>query len=170
MRTSAPVRILNGYRVIHLPSHPRAMTSEAWNGYIYEHIVEAEKSIGRSLRESEVVHHLDENRADNTHQNLLVLERSQHAKLHAWMLGNQKRPKPCPGCGATVYGRATQCLPCYRAKRSKQSPCPTKEELATALDNMSMEAIGRKYKVSGVAVKKWAKKYGLVAGRSRKAG
>lgn len=38
------IRELNGYRVIYLPEHPKAMTSNNWLGYIYEHIVIAEES------------------------------------------------------------------------------------------------------------------------------
>ena len=79
------VRMLNGYRLILMPEHPRSMQTANWNGYVYEHVVVAETSLGRSLRVTEVVHHLDGNRANNRSENLLVLERSQHGKLHAWL-------------------------------------------------------------------------------------
>jgi len=85
MRAKAKMRMLNGYRVVHMPEHPRSMTSKNWLGYVYEHRVVAEKFMGRPLRKKEVVHHLDGDRANNRADNLLVLENSQHTKLHAWI-------------------------------------------------------------------------------------
>lgn len=52
---------------------------------IHEHRLVAEINLGRKLREDEVVHHLDFNRANNKWNNLLVLLESQHIKLHAWL-------------------------------------------------------------------------------------
>lgn len=71
----------NGYVIVHCPEHAKANNE----GYVYEHILVAEKKIGRKLKKSEVVHHLDFNRANNKPGNLLVLLRSQHRVLHAWM-------------------------------------------------------------------------------------
>jgi hypothetical protein len=39
---------------------------------------------------------------------------------------------------------------------------PSAEKLKELIDSISLEAIGRQYKVSGTAVKKWAKKYKLI--------
>ena len=44
--------ITNGYVLLYLPDHPRAMS----NGCVYEHIVQAEKKLGRFLSDKEVVH------------------------------------------------------------------------------------------------------------------
>ena len=38
---------------------------------------------GRFLRDDEVVHHINENKLDNTPENLLVLTQSEHIRLHA---------------------------------------------------------------------------------------
>jgi len=79
---------VNGYRCIYIPEHPRAHP----NGYVYEHILLAEKKIGRSLLPSEVVHHSDGNKANNDPQNLLVLSnQSEHLRLHH----AQRRDKIC---------------------------------------------------------------------------
>jgi hypothetical protein len=85
LRVSKKVRYLNGYRLIYLPDHPSAMTSLNWTGYVYEHIAVAESFLGRRLAKDEVVHHLDLNRSNNRTENLLVLLRSQHVKLHTWI-------------------------------------------------------------------------------------
>jgi len=70
---------------IYIPSHSRA-TRE---GYVYEHIVIAEKALGRSLKyfrhahqNNEVVHHVDENKMNNANDNLLICESSYHKALH----------------------------------------------------------------------------------------
>ena len=54
--------------MIHMPSHPRSRA----NGYVLEHILVAEKMIGRALTETEEVHHINRNRSDNRAENLKV--------------------------------------------------------------------------------------------------
>lgn len=48
-------------------------------------MIVAEKMLGRQLRKNEEVHHLNMNVADNRPENLLVLEKGQHSKLHHFM-------------------------------------------------------------------------------------
>lgn len=66
-----------GYVLIRSPDHPRARV----NGYVLEHIVVAEMTLGRSLRPGEEVHHVNHNRADNRPDNLKVYENH----LQHWM-------------------------------------------------------------------------------------
>lgn len=75
----------HGYVLIRYPEHPRAHK----NGYVFEHILVAEKMIGRSLvflgvdhPDSEIVHHKNENKEDNDPENLAVMTFSTHVKLH----------------------------------------------------------------------------------------
>ena len=56
-------------------------------GYIkrnqrHEHRVVAEKVLGRKLRKKEIVHHKDENKHNNTPENLSVITQSDHIKIH----------------------------------------------------------------------------------------
>lgn len=175
------VRVLNGYRVIFLPQHPRAMMNENWEGYVYEHVVVAEESLGRSLRDEEVVHHLNGNKGDNRRNNLLVLERSQHGRLHAWidsgapgletarknrvdsMKTSDKEPEFCGICERTLQEKQLRyCSIDCQSLASRVAIRPTKAQLESEMRTMSFSGLGRKYGVSDNAVRKWAKSYGLV--------
>lgn len=59
-----------GYRMIRMPDHPRARA----NGYVLEHILVAEKILGRPLNPDEEVHHRDHVRANNEPDNLRIYD------------------------------------------------------------------------------------------------
>lgn len=67
-----------GYVKVKVPEHHRANK----NGYVYEHILVAEKMVGRKIGIDEDVHHVNENRSDNRPENLEVLSRSKHVLRH----------------------------------------------------------------------------------------
>jgi len=72
-----PFIIKNGYRLVLKPEHPRA----DHYGYVREHIVVMEASLGRPLTKREVVHHINGNKQDNSPQNLkLFSSNSEHLR------------------------------------------------------------------------------------------
>jgi len=178
------VRRLNGYRVIYQPDHPAAMQSDNWKGFVYEHIVVAEEFLQRRLKNEEVCHHLDGNHSNNRKENIIVLLRSQHAKLHAWLnsgapgvessrlkrvnsgkskVGREHDTDCCLTCGRAL--KKTQIKYCSnkcRARKRRKVKWPTKRKLTEDLSKMSYCAVGRKYGVSDNTVRKWAKKHRLL--------
>ena len=58
---------------------------KAYNKFLgrHEHRVVAERMLGRKLKKSEVVHHIDLNKQNNDEKNLVVLpSNSEHSHLH----------------------------------------------------------------------------------------
>lgn len=45
----------------------------------------AESVLGRALRENEVVHHIDMDKTNNSHDNLIICQRLYHLFLHQRM-------------------------------------------------------------------------------------
>ena len=59
--------------------HPRKLNI----GRVYEHILVAEKKLGRYITKKEPIHHIDFNRQNNKEENLFVCKTtSQHMKIH----------------------------------------------------------------------------------------
>lgn len=79
------------YPEVYFPEHHRAKK----NGCVDRHIIEAEKMIGRELKEEEVVHHIDGDRFNYNHDNLLVfVDQTNHARFHKtgrYVETNEKR-------------------------------------------------------------------------------
>lgn len=73
------VRNVRGYRLIYQPNHPHAQQP---NGYVLEHRLIAEQILGRLLTAEEEVHHINGHRSDNRPNNLTVLTRPDHLRLH----------------------------------------------------------------------------------------
>ncbi len=93
--------ICGGYRVILHPGHPRVLDK---HGYVFEHVLIAEKALGRPLEKRHPVHHHNEIRSDNANTNLVICEdKSYHSTLHRRYKvflrgGDPNKDKICPAC------------------------------------------------------------------------
>ena len=131
------------YYAVYYPTHHRAHV----DGCVYEHILVAEQKIGRLLKDSEVVHHIDFNGLNNNPDNLLVLQNtSEHTKLHNYIKNNipyiikynedksayinyieednscfiitSNTPKNrCIDCGTIIDNKAIRCKQCFLIKK-----------------------------------------------------
>jgi len=69
---------VNGYIMVNVPGHPKAYRNE-----VYEHIVVAEKKLGRYLEKGENVHHINGIKYDNRPENLVVCKTwAEHQEHH----------------------------------------------------------------------------------------
>jgi hypothetical protein len=82
-----------GYRLRHRPDHPQCNS----NGYVREHRLVAESLLGRTLFQGEVVHHIDDDPANNSPENLQVfpsnadhLRETLKGKTPQWTLAGRE--------------------------------------------------------------------------------
>ena len=71
--------IKSGYWTVYNPEHPRSMNTRR----VYEHIIIAEKKMGRRITKKEPIHHINFDRLDNSPSNLYVCkDNKEHMDLH----------------------------------------------------------------------------------------
>ena len=68
-----------GYVLLRAEGHPRA---NPHGFYVPEHILVMERTLGRLIPVNEIVHHKNGNKQDNRPENLEVMTRTEHMKLH----------------------------------------------------------------------------------------
>jgi hypothetical protein len=64
----------NGYVLVWAPEHPKSFDG----GWYYEHRLVAERYYNRILPSWVTVHHINENKQDNFHENLIACTRLEH--------------------------------------------------------------------------------------------
>jgi len=89
----------DGYVMVQRPDHRR---TDKW-GYIREHILIAEKALGKSLPLGAVIHHGNGNGTDNIGSNLVICENhAYHNLLH-------QRTRALKACGHASWRKCRFC-------------------------------------------------------------
>jgi HNH endonuclease len=90
-----------GYITVAAPEHHRATKNK---GHVFEHVLVAEKALGKPLLACHPVHHVNEIKTDNRNANLVICEdKKYHALLHMRTNilragGNPNTDKICCSC------------------------------------------------------------------------
>jgi hypothetical protein len=91
--------ICHGYVLIKAKDHPKSKQ----NGYIFEHILVAEKALGKSLPPGACVHHKDEMQGNNDSSNLVICQdNAYHKFLH-------RRMRAYKACGHANWRKCKYC-------------------------------------------------------------
>ena len=145
-------RTLAGYRVVYRPDHfHHSLNTKGYRGYVYEHRYIMECMIGRALDSNEIVHHIDGDKKNNSIDNLKLMTRSEHSKLHS-----RTEDKFCEKCGIKLHDkRSNLCKSCFSYTRRKVKERPSKDELLKMVEENSYVSVGRMYGVSDNTIRKW---------------
>jgi len=125
-------RFLKNYKLIYKPEHSKAMTSKNWSGYVYEHILIAEENYGRSIKKGEEVHHLDCDPSNNRPENLIIVDKKTHRKIHHWIKSSDAIVKAIDENRMNSGKSKLRCRNCKK-------PLKLKQKLYCSVDCMSAQ-------------------------------
>ena len=154
------------YLCEYAPDHPRS-TKE---GYVYSHVLVAERMLGRNLKSTECVHHIDENKNNNSPENIMVFKtKADHSAFHHGCdikkegdvyISLPHKDSICPLCGKRKDFKANVCKEC-RIKNTYTAERPDRTILKNMIYNIPFLRIGEMFGVSDNAVRKWCNAYNL---------
>ena len=160
------------YIAVYMPEHHRANST---NGSVYVHILQMESKLGRELKSGEVVHHIDENKHNNSEDNLMCFRTvSDHTSFHnggellknddgSYSCEKTARKNICPRCGREKTVKAKMCADCRKnvSKESSVFKDTTREELKALIREKSFIELGKMFGCSDNNVRKKCKELNL---------
>ena len=90
------------------------------NRYCYEHHLVYWQNTGHAISNGEIIHHKDGNKRNNAFDNLILLNKYQHDKLHASLIKTSYVRLKCPGCGSIFVRRKNNT---HLSKRTQSVSC-----------------------------------------------
>jgi hypothetical protein len=128
-------------------------------GHVYLHRHKMSIKLKRWLRPEEIVHHKDGNKLNNKLNNLQILTRSEHSKEHNPRGKKEKYCAHAP-CSKLFYpwkDKNKYCSQECRGLDNRKVIRPPLSILLKELKSSNFCAMGRKYKVSDNAIRRWVK-------------
>jgi len=136
------------YTAVKAPGHPKATVRS--RGYVSEHILVAERALGRLLPAGAVIHHRDDDGTRNDNDNLVICENQSYHTLIHWrrrvyraggVPGRDQLCRVCLQCRPIAEfhrrrrGVASVCRACRRAadRGRVRVGDPSRRRLADAL-------------------------------------
>jgi hypothetical protein len=147
----------NGYECFMNKDHPLAHKT----GRVYYHRHLASLKIGRWLTREEQVHHIDENKTNNSIDNLLVCSIEEHNEIHKGKLVEII----CPVCDKLFKPNKDSRVCCSISCSSQlniKRPDLTKEILNDLIPKHSWVVLGAMFGYSDSGIKKRAKALGCL--------
>jgi predicted RNA-binding Zn-ribbon protein involved in translation (DUF1610 family) len=145
------------------------------------HRAQAELALTRPLLPGEVVHHIDEDKANNEASNLMIFKNeSSHQLVHKLAKEDVtliqcddgaylavRKLRVCAVCGREFalprHAKKTQkhCSPECGRKSLRRVDRPSKEELIKLVYALPMLQLSKQFGVSDKAIAKWCNEYGI---------
>lgn len=102
-----------GYVLVWSPDHPNANKGKH-KGYAFEHRIVMAEHIGRPLRNDEIVHHINGNKADNRIENLVLMSNADHIRQHSLHMSKEHKVAFIRGGNAYAKSRkkSRELVPC----------------------------------------------------------
>ena len=146
-----------GYKYFVDSKHP--LSQKCGIVYLHRHIASIKEN--RWIKRTEVVHHIDGNRLNNSPENLMVLSSSaEHAHRHNGYLPTTK----CSWCYKKFKSKKQNSKFCScecAGLASRKTQRPSKKILSILVWSIPTSILSKRYCVSDNSISKWCKSYGI---------
>lgn len=108
--------------------------------------------------------HINGVHTDNRLENLRIVCPNCHTQTDTFagkIIKTTNNINKCSKCGKYILKGSNHCIDCHNILLRKVER-PSKSELINLIENNTWVSIGKRFGVSDNAIKKWAKKYGII--------